>query len=334
MLENKVKYFLKRCGFQELGSVGEDGKVKRGRYLMSSLNDDVVEFFPKLSKNIPNDTALILMSPLYSRIKTYCSYVYHNSRFTGTDAKHPRNEYRIYLNNELENHALYYQMNDIVVMRKNTKDVGEENSYYIDVIKDHYSSDYVKLSHIIDEYPIKGGYGIYDGILEYFEVKVREYEELGSTGITIDKSVTDRINKSTDENKENIFNPATFRDFVLAGYYNSCAITGQKNTEYFGGNIDVVYIKPREKGGDCLPSNGIALCRELSLAFVTGEFSLTDDYEILIRSGSVNELLLEYEGKQIRVPQNKFFQPAKSNLKYHRQYIFGRESTDLEDELI
>ena len=48
-----MRYFLKCCGFQELGSVGEDGKAKRGRYLMSSQNDAVVDFFPPLSIEIP-----------------------------------------------------------------------------------------------------------------------------------------------------------------------------------------------------------------------------------------------------------------------------------------
>ena len=88
-----MKYFLKCCGFQELGSVGEDGKAKRGRYLMSSQCDEVVDFFPPLSIEIPNDTALLPIVPLYTRLKTYASYVYHNSKYTGSKAKHPRNEY-------------------------------------------------------------------------------------------------------------------------------------------------------------------------------------------------------------------------------------------------
>ena len=174
-------YFLKSCGFQELGSVGEDGRAKRGRYLMSSQHDAVVDFFPPLSIEIPNDTALIPVVPLYTGLKTYVSYVYHNSKYTGTKAKHKRNEYRIYLNNEIEDHQLYFCAEDIVIMRKSvTPSVGENGEeqyvYYLDVIKDHASSEYLHLSRIIENYPIRGGYGIYDGELDFFEEKVRLFE--------------------------------------------------------------------------------------------------------------------------------------------------------------
>lgn len=322
-------YFLKSCGFQELGSVGADGKAKRGRYLMSSQNDSVVDFFPPLSIEIPNDTALLPIIPLYTRLKTYANYVYHNSKFTGTEAKHPRNEYRIYLNNELENHQLYFCAEDIVVMRRSTipslSEAGEEQFvYYLDVIKNHSSAEYIQLSRIIESYPIRGGYGMFDGELEFFEKQVQEIENGQlQTDIQIDKTVTDRISKSTDENKENIFNPATFRDFVLVGYGNACAVTGQISEGILGSGVDVVYIMPKTAGGSCMPSNGIALAKQLSLAFVQGEFTLSKRFEVLVHPDSENELLKQYHLKQMRVPPNKFFQPSKQSLEYHREFVYG-----------
>lgn len=322
-------YFLKSCGFQELGSVGEDGKVKRGRYLMSSQHEAVVDFFPPLSIEIPNDTALLPVVPLYTRRKTYVSYVYHNSKYTGTEAKHPRNEYRIYLNNEIEDHQLYFCAEDIVVMRKSTipsigEDGEEQYVYYLDVIKDHASGEYFRLSRIIENYPIRGGYGMYDGELDFFEEKVSSFENSQQTSdIHIDKSVTDRIKKSTEENQANIFNPATFRDFVLAGYGNACAITGQLAEGILGTGVDVVYIKPKAKGGSCLPSNGIALSKQVSLAFVRGEFTLSERFEVIVHPDSDNEVVKEFHLKQMRVPPNKFFQPASENLIYHRETVFG-----------
>ena len=196
-------YFLKSCGFQELGSVGEDGKAKRGRYLMSSQHDAVVDFFPPLSIEIPNDTALLPVVPLYTRLKTYVSYVYHNSKYTGTEAKHPRNEYRIYLNNEIEDHQLYFCAEDIVIMRRSTtpsisEDGQEQYVYYLDVVKDHTSGEYLRLSRIIENYPIRGGYGMFDGEIDFFEKKVAAFEnDQQATDIHIDKSVTDRIRRST-----------------------------------------------------------------------------------------------------------------------------------------
>ena len=324
-----MKYFLKTCGFQELGSVGADGKAKRGRYLMTSQNEAVVDFFPALSIEIPNDTALLPIVPLYTRLKTYASYVYHNSKYTGTEAKHPRNEYRIYLNNELEAHQLYMSAEDIVVMRNSTvPSIGESGEeqyvYYLDVVKDHFSGTYLKLSRIIEEYPIRGGYGMYDGELEFFEKQVAEFEAgHQASDIHIDKSVTDRVRKSTGESQEKIFNPATFRDFVLAGYGNACAVTGQIAEGILGNGVDVVYIMPKSAGGSCLPSNGIALVKNLSLAFVRGEFTLSPRYEVIVHPECKNIELQNYHLKQIRVPPNVFFQPDRLSLKYHMEKIYG-----------
>lgn len=324
-----MRYFLKCCGFQELGSVGEDGKAKRGRYLMSSRNKEVMDFFPPLSVDIPNDTALLPIVPLYTRQKTYASYVYHNSKYTGSKAKHPRNEFRIYLNNELEAHQFYFKAEDIVIMRKSvlpSKDEsgGEQYVYYLDVIKDHSTALYFKLNRIIETYPINGGYGLYDGELDFFEEQVRDYEaNQSATNIIIDKSVTDRIKKSTDENQSNIFNPATFRDFVLAGYGNACALTGNFSEEVPGSWIDVVYIKPKDAGGSCKPNNGIALAKDLSLAFVRGEFTLSSQFEVIVHPECKDQQIQSFHMKQIRVPQNQFFQPSQESLKYHRENIYG-----------
>ncbi len=321
-----MKYFLKKCGFQELGSVGEDGKAKRGRYLMTSMNPEVLDFFPELSKEIPNDNAVLPMIPLYARLKTYCNYVYHNSKFTGTDAKHPRNEYRIYLNSEIEGHKLYFAADDIMIMRKVDYAVDDgENAYFIDVIKDHSSMDYLRLSRYIEDYPIKGGYGVYDGNLDFFEERVEKLrnDEVDNE-IVIDKSVTDRISKGSKESQTNMFNPATFKDFVLAGYGNACAVTGQVVKGIMSVGIDVVYIKPREVGGNCYPSNGIALIKELSLPFIQGKFTLSDRYEVLVHEKNDDEYVNQFHLKQIRIPPNKFFMPDKENIRYHRENIFGK----------
>ena len=192
------------------------------------------------------------------------------------------------------------------------------------MLKDHSTVDYLRLSRFIEEYPIRGGYGMFEGEIDFFEEKVAAYEsDKKITDIHIDKSVTDRISKSSEESRNNIFNPATFRDFVLAGYGNACAITGQLAEGNFEVGVDVVYIKPKAEGGSCFPNNGIALSKQLSLAFVRGEFTLSERFEVITHPDSDNELLKYYHLKQIRVPQNKFFQPAEENLVYHRQMVYG-----------
>ena len=72
-----------------------------------------------------------------------------------------------------------------------------------------------------------------------------------------------------------------------------------------------------------MPSNGIALAKELSLAFVRGEFTLSPRYEVMVHPDCENEQIQSYHLKQIRVPPNAFFQPAPESLRYHREKVYG-----------
>lgn len=60
------QYYLKRCGHQELGSIGVDGRANRGRYLLTSMDENVLSFFPPLSTAQLNDCALLPIIPFYS----------------------------------------------------------------------------------------------------------------------------------------------------------------------------------------------------------------------------------------------------------------------------
>lgn len=60
-----MRYYLKKCGFQELGSV-KNGKAQRGRYLLTSMSKEVLGMFPPLSEAQLNDSALLPVIPLYS----------------------------------------------------------------------------------------------------------------------------------------------------------------------------------------------------------------------------------------------------------------------------
>ena len=320
-----MRYFLKRCGFQELGSVGADGKPKRGRYLMSSLHKDIVSFFPPLTTMVLNDTALLPIIPLYNGKKTYCNYVYHNRKFFSKGGSNPRNEYRIYLNTVVDNNCYYICSEDIVIMRKSetprlNDDGTEQYFYYLDIINDHSSQDYVKYSRIIEDSPVKGAYAMFEGTIDFFEAKISKIKDDEDTSeINIDKSVLTRIQKNISNNCTGVFNSATFRDFVLAGYRNSCAITDEKDTR----NIDVVYIRPIDNGGSCMPNNGIALSKTLSLAFLTGRFTISTNNTVIVHPQNDDENLNAYANTNLFVPSLEFFRPDKESLQYHRNYVFG-----------
>lgn len=318
-------YYLKKCGFQELGSVGIDGKTHRGRYLLTSMNPDVLSIFPALSTTKKNDFSLLPIIPLYTGKKVYCNFVYHNDKFHGSQAKHPRNEYRIYLNNELENTPKYFVCNDIMVMRKDiVEDNGEIQTVYpMDLIKDIDSILYKHLNSLISDSKISGGYAVYEGIISEFETKYDEIKKVGEPVIAIDDSVTKFVEKSESEAVANLFNSTNFRDFVMVGYENLCAVTRTviKYENYM--NLEAAHIKPKSHGGLFLPNNGIAMSRDIHWAFDKGFFSLNDDFNIIVHPKTTSDYLHSFAGKQIKLPPNNFFVPDLANIQYHRENVYG-----------
>lgn len=318
-------YYLKKCGFQELGSVGLDGKTHRGRYLLTSMSPNILSIFPALSTTKKNDFSLLPIIPLYTGKKVYCTFVYHNDKFHGSQAKHPRNEYRIYLNNELENTPKYFVHNDIMIIRKEVvEDNGELQTIYpMDLVKDKNSILYKYLDGLISNSKILGGYAVYEGIISEFENKYDEIKKAGDPVITIDDSVTSFVEKSESETVANLFNSTNFRDFVMVGYENLCAVTRTviKYENYM--NLEAAHIKPKSHGGLFLPNNGIAMSRDIHWAFDKGFFSLSNDYNIIVHPKTTSEYLHSFAGKQIKLPSNNFFVPEIANIQYHRENVYG-----------
>lgn len=318
-----MKYYLKKCGFQELGSVN-NGKPQRGRYLLTSMNKDVLTMFPPLSETQLNDSAILPIIPLYSGKKVYCNYVYHNDKFHGSTAAHPRNEYRIYLNKELEEQKLLFTENDIIIIRSEdiTEDEETQTIYYLDHLKNDGTALYDKMNKIIEGYPINGGYGVFEGTIPEFENKVNGLAKPSDCEVAIDETVTNKIVTSMD-NIESLFNSVSFRDFIMVGYGNLCAVTGTviKYESYM--NLEAAHIKPKSHGGSFLPNNGMALCRDLHWAFDKGFFTLDDDLCVRVHPEITSDYLNSFNGKQIRVPNNQFFVPDLNNVRYHRENVYG-----------
>ncbi len=318
-----MKYYLKKCGHQELGSVKSDGKPQRGRYLLTSSNDEILSFFPPLSISQLNDSALLPIIPLYSPKKVYCNYVYHNDKFHGSIAKHPRNEYRLYLNKSLEDGKILFKTGDIIIMRSSVEcDDSEQNVYYLDRVINNGSALYSQLNSIIEKYPIVGGYGIYNGIIPEFEEKVSRIKNPENCKVEIDDTVTERVAASENE-IASLFNASTFRDFVMVGYGNLCAITGTVIRYESYMNLEAAHIRPKSHGGLYLPNNGIALCRDLHWAFDKGFFTLSDNFEVIVHPSTTSDYLKSFNGKKIRLPEKQFFVPDLASVKYHRDNVYG-----------
>ena len=317
-----MKYYLKRCGFQELGSI-KDGHPQRGRYLLISM--DALEFFPALSTLQFNDSALLPIMTLYSGKKVYCNFVYHNDRFHGSTAAHPRNEYRIYLNKELENDRLLFETDDIVIIRPDEieEDGERQMIYLLDLVQDKDSALYHELNSRIEASPIRGAHAIYEGTISEFEHKAKSLLRRLETSVGIDTSVTDIIEQKSIETVAGLFNAVSFRDFVMVGYESLCAVTGTVIRYDTYMNLEAAHIKPKSHGGLFMPNNGLALSRDMHWALDKGFFTLSVDYKVKVHPKTTSEWLRSFDGKEIRMPKNPFFRPAPDNIEYHSNNVYG-----------
>jgi len=318
-------YYLKKCSHQELGSVGADGRPQRGRYLLTSMNPDILNFFPPLSTAQLNDFMPVACIPLYlpEKPKVYCKFVYHNDKFHGSTAIHPRNEHRLYLSMDLEGGCYRIKKNDIVIFRKEKTD--EINSaLFMDLVSPDQVSYYEQCDQIMSASSYSGGYAIFDGVLPEFESKVPTQD---STEIKVDKKVIETIEQNDKNNlqsAESLFNQVMFRDFLLVGYCGLCAITRKVIRHDSLMNIEAAHIRPRAHNGNSLPSNGLMLSRDLHWAFDKGFFSLSDDCQVIVHPEANSAFLDQFAGQKIFIPSDAFFRPNVENIRWHRDHLYGQ----------
>jgi hypothetical protein len=323
------KYYIKKLSFQELGSPKPDGTVARGRYMLISKKSE--DFFPHLSETELNDTIILPVISPNGNEKIYCSYVFHNDKFHESLAKNPRNEYRLYLNSKIDPNRSYFSPDDIVVFSKHE---GEENisTYKMSLVRKN-EDNYNLLDTIISKSPLAGGHALHEGELGFINTISESDEAVAS--VIIPDEVKNDINKRQEVIKSesttdiesskgaNLFNSVSFRDFVLLGYQNKCAIT---NKAIFYGkliNLEAAHIKPKAHSGSFLPCNGIAMSRDMHWAFDRGMFAINDDYTINVHEDVKDTLLNQFDKQKIILPIEDFFKPEPTFLKYHRENIFG-----------
>ena len=72
-----------------------------------------------------------------------------------------------------------------------------------------------------------------------------------------------------------------------------------------------------------LPSNGIALCRDMHWAFDKGMFTIDDNFKVIVHPEVESNYLKKYNRKSLFIPENAFFRPDINNLHYHQTHIYG-----------
>lgn len=305
-----------------------NGLIARGRYIYISKKYE--NFFPFLSKTVTNDNVLIPIIPPFSEAKIYCTFVYHNDKYNTPDGT--RDEYRIYLNNNLDPDRDYFQVNDIIVFQR----IETESLMPIYLLHKFSTTDehYSQLEEIIESSPIKGSHALVSEDLFFIKQRNLNFEEVDTI---IPTEVIETIKEqqaeilAIDENIPEIeeirgaslFGPDSFRDFVLMAYGYKCAITGKSISYKNLNNLEAAHIQPKAQSGTYLPCNGMALSRDMHWAFDKGFISISDDFKIIVHSEMKDSELNELDGQPLYVPLDPYFQPEKKFLRHHRDYIFG-----------
>lgn len=321
-----MDYYIKKLGHQEMGSVDHNGRPARGRYIYVSKDPAALSIFPALSETVKNDSTVLPIIPFFLRNKKiYCNLIYHNDKHHGSTARMPRDEYRMYSNNKLEDNKYIFEAGDIVVIRKGIIKIEEEEEtvYFLDLIKNINSSYYKKCEALISSSNIRGRIAVFKGILQEFEINITSAPKEFALETEISPTVTKRIEDVEERGIEKLFDSVKFRDFVMQGYGYKCAVTQTtiKHKNLF--NLEAAHIKPKSHGGLFLPSNGLALSRDIHWAFDKGFFTITNNFKIKVHDEIKSSFLLQYDGKEMNVPEIDFFKPDLKFLQYHQENIYG-----------
>jgi predicted restriction endonuclease len=190
-------------------------------------------------------------------------------------------------------------------------------------IRDRNAALYKECNFKIENSSLRGAHAIYDGEIPEIEYKIQEFiKNNDRIDVCIDETVTKKVEKEKDS-MSSLFNANTFRDFVMVGYNNLCAITGTVIRYESYTNLEAAHIKPKSHGGLFLPNNGMALCRDLHWAFDKGFYTLNDNYEVVVHPKTTSDYLKSFQGKQIYKPSNSFFVPDLDNIHYHNSEVYG-----------
>lgn len=118
-----------------------------------------------------------------------------------------------------------------------------------------------------------------------------------------------------------------FRETVLYAYSAQCAVCGYNiGTKSKTVGVEAAHIKWVEHQGPDQISNGIALCANHHRLFDFGLWGLNDDLQVLVSpraigNGSLQDHLIQFEGKAIRVPKGKN-QPSPIFVAWQRDEVF------------
>jgi putative restriction endonuclease len=137
-----------------------------------------------------------------------------------------------------------------------------------------------------------------------------------------------RESLSNDEFEEEIFvRSGVFKREIPKIYDYQCAISGMRVESTTNAQlVDACHIIPFAISKDDTITNGITLSPNLHRAFDRGLLTINADYVVRI-SPAIKEnespySLRQFEGKQIKLPNETKYYPSIENLNWHRKEFF------------
>ena len=335
-----AQYYIHKVGHQEMGSVNKIGDTpSRGRYFF--ISKSCLDFFPHISSVVMNDKIILSIIPMRDdeeEKKVYCTMDYHNQKFADItySGNNPRNEIRLYMNNDIDPDRQYFFKEDLAVFER--FEVNGEKIYSLTKISPTHEK-YEELLNLVESEDSRFHSNImFEGDLDY--IRKPNIEEITEVVLTkeakeVIKKETESISAQADKEEESttdfeeemgssFFNSDMFRDLVMNAYHYKCAITGKAIRYKDLLNLETAHIKAKAHHGTYLPCNGIAMSRDMHFAFDKGFFTITDDYKVMVSENLKGDWFYEeYNGKSIFVPSEDFFKPKKEYLAHHRKEVFN-----------
>ena len=133
----------------------------------------------------------------------------------------------------------------------------------------------------------------------------------------------------TSDTQTEIVRDGAFRRIVTSVYGYRCAFCGLQILNNQENIVDGAHIKPFSQFYDDRINNGLSLCKNHHWAFDRFWFTINDDYTIFV-SDSLHEDSLhttkmkDFNGRQIFLPSNSFYQPRIDAIAWHRQTFFKK----------
>jgi putative restriction endonuclease len=153
-----------------------------------------------------------------------------------------------------------------------------------------------------------------------------EPTQIADEGTVFERPVLERLTRRP-------YRDVAFRRKVREAYNFRCAISGLQLRNGGGRpEVQAAHIRPVERGGSDAVRNGLALSGTIHWMFDRGLISIADDCETVLVSrnkvpSEVVDRLIKPDGKLWKPAEQRHW-PSPSNLKWHRENVFGQIFSD------